>query len=154
MSGGIDTRRTEDHRLLQESLGLVAPAATELVAAFYDQLFADHPQLRLMFPADMELQRDRLLKAIIALVTHYDRPDQLMPALTAMGRNHVRYGVQLDHFVAVGNALIVTLRRFAGPAWTADYEGAWLRAYTFAAGAMMIGSVDVAVPAAADQLAA
>jgi len=85
----------------------------------------------------MELQRDRLLKAIIALVTHYDRPDQLMPALTAMGRNHVRYGVQLDHFVAVGNALIVTLRRFAGPAWTADYEGAWLRAYTFAAGTMM-----------------
>ena len=150
----IDARRTEDCRLLQESLGLVAPVAPQLVAAFYDHLFAAYPQVRPMFPVDMQVQHDRLLKAIIALVTHYESPEQLVPALTAMGRNHVRYGVQLDHYVAVGGVLMATLRRFAGTAWNAEYEGAWTRAYTFAAGAMMMGSAEVADMAVPDQLAA
>ena len=150
----IDARRTEDHRLLQESLGLVAPVAPQLVAAFYDHLFAAYPQVRPMFPVDMQVQHDRLLKAIIALVTHYESPEQLVPALTAMGRDHVRYGVQLDHYVAVGGVLMATLRRFAGTAWNAEYEGAWTRAYTFAAGAMMMSSAQVAEASVADQLAA
>jgi hemoglobin-like flavoprotein len=154
MSSEIDARRMEDHRLLQESLGLIAPVADELVAAFYDQLFTDHPQVRLMFPADMQLQRERLLKAIIALVTHYDRPEQLLPALTAMGRNHVQYGVEMEHYTAVGGALLTVLRRFAGPAWNLDYEGAWRRAYTFAAGAMMSQSATTATTEQTTPLAA
>jgi methyl-accepting chemotaxis protein len=130
-------RRSEDARLLSESLNLIAPVAPELIAAFYDRLFADHPSVRPMFPPVMDLQRDRLLKAVIALVTHYDNPDALVPALTVMGRNHVRYGAQLDHYAAVGGVLLGTLRTFAGDAWNAEYEGAWQRAYTFAAGTMM-----------------
>jgi methyl-accepting chemotaxis protein len=141
----IDTQRIHDHRLLQESLGLVAPVADELVRAFYDQLFHDYPQVRPMFPAVMDLQRERLLKAIIALVTHYDRPEQLMPALTAMGRNHTGYGVRLEHYSAVGATLLATLSTFAGSAWTPEVEGAWTRAYTFAAGAMMNAS-DISEP--------
>ena len=130
-------RRSEDARLLSESLNLIAPVAPELIAAFYDQLFTDYPSVRPMFPPVMDLQRDRLLKAVIALVTHYDNPDALVPALTTMGRNHVRYGAQLDHYAAVGGVLMATLRKFAGDAWNAEYEGAWQRAYTFAAGTMM-----------------
>ncbi len=140
-----DSTIVEDHRLLNESLGLVAPQSSELIAAFYDKLFADYPGVREMFPADMDPQREKLLKAIIALVTNYDRPDQLGPALTSMGRNHSRYGAQPAHFDAVGATLLATLRSFAGEAWTPEYEGAWTRAYTAAAGAMM---------AAADQATA
>jgi methyl-accepting chemotaxis protein len=130
-------QRTVDAQLLQESLNLVAPVAGELIASFYDQLFTDYPEVRPMFPANMDLQQERLLKAVIALVTHYDQPEALLPALTQMGNNHVKYGVQLDHYAAVGATLLATLRRFAGDAWNAEYEGAWGRAYTFAAGAMM-----------------
>lgn len=137
MERDFNGRRTEDARLLQESLNLVAPAAGELIAAFYAQLFADHPHLRPMFPAVMDQQQEKLLKAIIALVTHYDQPQALVPALVAMGNNHARYGVRLDHYAAVGATLLATLRRFAADAWTPEYEGAWERAYTFAAGAMM-----------------
>jgi methyl-accepting chemotaxis protein len=134
----------EDHRLLTESLGLIAPVAHNLVAAFYRQLFTEYPQVRGLFPANMEPQREKLLKAIIALVTQYDRPDQLVPALTAMGRNHVGYGAQIGHYAAVGSTLMSVLRRFAGKEWNADYEGAWQRAYTFAAGTMMMAAVEVA----------
>ena len=154
MTTASSSRRTEDYRLLNESLGLVAPVAHNLVAAFYQQLFAEYPEVRHLFPANMQPQRERLLKAIVALVTHYDRPDQLVPALTTMGRNHVRYGAQLGHYAAVGTTLMSVLQQFAGDAWNPEYEGAWQRAYTFAAGTMMAAAVDVAESEVPDRLAA
>jgi methyl-accepting chemotaxis protein len=145
-------RRAEDARLLRESLGLLAPVAPQLVTAFYDQLFAEHPDVRSMFPEEMDPQCERLLAAIVALATHYDEPEQLIPALTTMGRNHARYRAELVHYAAVGEALMTVLRRFAGQAWNAQYEGAWLRAYTFAAGTMMAASA--LAPRAEEPLAA
>jgi methyl-accepting chemotaxis protein len=141
-----NARRAEDARLLRESLDLVAPVAPELIAAFYEQLFTDNPGVRPLFPAVMDQQRERLLKAVIALVTHYDQPEVLVPALTSMGRNHVQYGAQLGHYAAVGSALLSVLRRFAGDAWNPDYEGAWQRAYTFAAGTMLAAAALAPVP--------
>ena len=79
---------SQDQRLLKESLDLVAPVADQLIAAFYHRLFTEQPQVRSMFPAAMETQRERLLNAIIAVVTHYDHPENLLPALTAMGKRH------------------------------------------------------------------
>jgi hemoglobin-like flavoprotein len=131
------SRPTADARLLRQSLELVAPVADELIAACYDRLFTGHPQPRPMFPAALDGRRDRLFAAVTALVTHYDDPEVLRPALAAMGRRHERCGVCLEHYVAVGVALLGALREFAGPAWTAEYDGAWIRAYTFAVGAMM-----------------
>jgi hemoglobin-like flavoprotein len=126
-----------DHVLLAESLGLIAPVADQVIESFYDQLFAENPDVRPMFPTEMSGQRDKLLKAIIAVVTHYEQPADLLPALTAMGRRHGTYGIRIDHYSTVGLTLLATLRRFAGQAWTPAYEGAWLRAYTYAAGVMM-----------------
>jgi methyl-accepting chemotaxis protein len=132
-----DAQRAVDAQLLRDSLALIAPVADQLVADFYDRLFAEYPQVRSMFPAVMDTQRERLLKALIALVTHYDTPDALLPALTTMGQNHVRYGAQAAHYGAVGQTLLGTLATYAGDAWTPELAGAWERAYTFAAGTMM-----------------
>jgi len=137
MDTDIETQRTEDARMLRESLALVAPVAEQLIASFYERLFAEYPQVRSMFPANMDMQREKLLKAVIALVTHYDTPEALLPALSTMGRNHVRYGAQVEHYGAVGQTLLATLESYAGDAWTPELAGAWERAYTFAAGTMM-----------------
>jgi hemoglobin-like flavoprotein len=131
-----DRQRIHDHRLLQESLTLIAPVADDVIRTFYDRLFLDYPEVRPMFPAVLDLQREQLLTAIIALVTHYDQPEQLTPALSAMGRRHQGYGVRLEHYGAVGSTLLATLESFAGPAWTPAVATAWERAYTFAAGIM------------------
>jgi len=130
-------RVSEDQRLLKASLDFVAPVADELIASFYDRLFSTHPEVRGMFPAVLDPQRDRLLKAIIGLVTHYDRPQHLLPAFAALGRRHQRYGVRVEHYAAVGAVLLGTLAEYAGEAWTPRFQGAWIRAYTFAAGSMM-----------------
>jgi hemoglobin-like flavoprotein len=144
MTTEISSRRLEDHRLLTESLGLVAPVAEDLVAAFYRQLFSDHPRFRGLFPANMQRQREKLLRAIVALVSRYDRPDQLVPTLAAMGRNHIGYGAELGDYAAFGSTLMSVLRRFIGEAWNDEYEGAWQRAYAFAAGTMITASVELA----------
>lgn len=158
MTTDISSRRLADHRLLTESLGHVAAVADDLVAAFYRQLFADYPEMRRMFPAlfpaDLQPQREKLLKAIVALVTSYDRPDQLMPFLTTLGREHVGHGVELSHYAAVGSTLMSVLPRFVGDAWNEEYEGAWQRAYTFAAGAMIMASVELADAEVSDLRAA
>ena len=144
-------RHQTDAQLLKDSLALVAPVADQLIAQFYDRLFTAHPEVRPMFPAVMDAQREKLLKAIIALVTHYESPEELMPALTAMGKRHATYGVQLEHYAAVGQCLLATLADVAGDVWNAELEGAWTRAYTFAAGAMVQGASQ---EVAADQRAA
>lgn len=125
---------------LATSLNLIAPVADQMVAAFYTRLFAEHPDIRPMFPRSEEAmagQGEKLVKAIVALVTHFAAPEQLTPALMTMGRRHEQYGVRLEHYAAVGTVLLATLRDFAGDAWTPTFEQAWSRAYTFAAGVMM-----------------
>jgi hemoglobin-like flavoprotein len=130
----------DDYVLLNESLGLVAPVADQLIRSFYDRIFAEHPQVRSMFPADMTAQRESLLKAVVALVTNYDHRDDLVPYLEALGLRHVRYGVQPAHYPIVGQTLLASLAQVAGEHWTDEYEGAWARAYTFAAEAMQTGA--------------
>jgi hemoglobin-like flavoprotein len=129
-----------DYELLNESLGLVAPVADELIRSFYDRIFTEHPEVRSMFPADMTQQRERLLNAVIALVTKYDHREELVPYLEELGGRHVRYGVVTEHYGVVGQALLATLAQIAGEHWNEEYEGAWARAYTFAAQAMQNGA--------------
>jgi len=129
-----------DSELLSESLGLVAPVADQFVSSFYDRIFAGHPHVREMFPADMTQQREHLLKAVVALVTNYDHREGLVPYLEALGSRHVRYGVVPEHYGIVGQALLATLAEIAGEHWTDEYEGAWARAYTFAAEVMHAGA--------------
>jgi hemoglobin-like flavoprotein len=128
-----------DAKLLQASLEVVADRADALIASFYERLFAEYPAVRPMFPADMKPQEDKLLGAIVALVTHYETPEALRPTLLALGEKHAGWGVQPEHFTAVAGCLLATLRDFAGDAFTPEVEGAWVRAYTWAAGTMMQG---------------
>ena len=129
-----------DAKLLTASLEVVADRANELIASFYDRLFNEYPAVRPMFPANMDAQHDKLLGAIVALVTNYENPEALRPTLEALGAKHDSWGVKPEHYTAVAGCLLATLREFAGDAFTPEVEGAWVRAYTFAAGTMMQGA--------------
>lgn len=80
------TSSRSDAELLNESLGLVAPRADDLIRIFYDQLFATAPAVRALFPQDMTAQRDKVLSAIIAVVGNYHQRDELVPGLQDLGR--------------------------------------------------------------------
>ncbi|WP_083982080.1 globin domain-containing protein [Actinomadura hibisca] len=124
-------------RIVKESFIRIEPEGEKAAAYFYGRLFAENPRLRALFPPAMDLQRDRLFHALTKIVWSLDSPESLAGYLGQLGRDHRKFGVLPEHYPAVGAALIATLRRFAGPEWTAEAEAAWTAAYQRAADLMM-----------------
>lgn len=121
---------------IRESFALVEPRAEELARHFYALLFHLAPDTRDLFPANMEVQRSRLLRALVHVVQMVDRPDQLTPFLTQLGRDHRKFGVITQHYESVGRALLGAVEAFAGPAWSPQVAQAWTDAYTAVSTAM------------------
>ncbi len=122
--------------IIRTSFELVEPKADELAKHFYAVLFARAPETRDLFPANMEIQRSRLLRALVHVVQMVDRPAELTPFLQQLGRDHRKFGVIARHYNAVGAALLSAIEHFAGPAWTPAVAGAWTEAYGIVSGAM------------------
>ncbi|WSS53741.1 globin domain-containing protein [Streptomyces sp. NBC_01180] len=126
-----------DTALIRASLGVIEPQVEELGVYFYAILFARYPAVRELFPANMDVQRDRLLRALLRIVELVDDPESLTRFCAHLGRDHRKFGTQNGHYSAVGECLLETLARFAGPAWTPETAGAWGRAYGTVADIMM-----------------
>jgi NAD(P)H-flavin reductase/hemoglobin-like flavoprotein len=120
-------------RIIKESFALIEPRAEEISAYFYGRLFAENPALRAFFPPAMDRQRERLFHALRKIVWSLDSPDTLSAFLSRLGRDHRKFGVTREHYDAMGRALLTTLRKFGGDAWTAEMESAWRAAYATAA---------------------
>jgi NAD(P)H-flavin reductase/hemoglobin-like flavoprotein len=123
-------------QLIRDSFAAVEPRAEETARYFYSMLFTLAPATRELFPVNMEVQRSRLLRALVHVVQMVDRPDELVPFLRQLGRDHRKFGVVIEHYEVVGIALLAAVRRFSGAAWTPTVERAWLDAYTLVATTM------------------
>jgi hemoglobin-like flavoprotein len=120
---------TADLALIRASFAAVQPYGTQVTAYFYDHLFAHNPELRPLFAAHLEDQRDRLWAALGALVSNIENTETLVGMLQNLGRRHAGYGVSAEHYPAVGASLIATLAHFAGDAWTPTIEASWVTVY-------------------------
>src|SRR5258708_346301 len=103
-----------------ETSARVGQAGDEAAAYFYAWLFLRQPALRDLFPPAMDEQRDRLFRALARIVESLSTPEELASYLTQLGQDHRKYGVEPAMYDAVGEALIATLRAFAGSAFTHD----------------------------------
>ena len=56
-----------------------------------------------------------------------------------LGQRHAGYGVAAGHFAPVGAALIWTLEKGLGEAFTADVKAAWVEVYGVLSHAMIAG---------------
>ncbi|WP_229680378.1 FAD-binding oxidoreductase [Saccharopolyspora thermophila] len=123
-------------RLIRESYAVVEPHADEVAKYFYGMLFSLCPSTRELFAVNMEVQRSRLLRALVHVIQMVDKPDELLPFLHQLGRDHRKFGVVTEHYEAVGTALLAAIKKYAGDAWTDQVERAWAEAYTVMASAM------------------
>ena len=114
---------------IRTSFDAVSHRSDELTQLFYGLLFRIAPETRELFPVTMELQRTRLLRALVHVVQMVDRPDDLSIFLRQLGRDHRKFGVVGEHYDKVGEALLGALREIAGPIWTREVEDAWTGAY-------------------------
>jgi NAD(P)H-flavin reductase/hemoglobin-like flavoprotein len=133
---GARPDRVEMVATIRSSFALVEPLADELGRHFYAELFGHSPETRELFPVNMEVQRSRLLRALVHVVQMVDRPDELTPFLEQLGRDHRKFGVLAAHYDSLGAALLSSIGAFSGPAWTPDVERAWRDAFTIVATAM------------------
>src|SRR5207302_7139934 len=110
----------------------------KLARDFYAVLFTGHPHIREFFPASLDAQRDRLVKAIGYVVDRLEEPERLLPFLAQLGRDHRKYGVVAEHYAAVGNSLKTALEAYAGTElWTDEIARAWDEGITVIANTMI-----------------
>ncbi|MFG2723987.1 globin domain-containing protein [Streptomyces canus] len=115
---------------IRRTMAEVAPVAEKVASYFYALLFVRHPDLRPLFPAAMDAQRDRLLRALLTAAEHMDNTPVLVEYLQNLGRGHRKYGTRAEHYPAVGECLIGALSKYASGIWDTETEAAWVRAYT------------------------
>ena len=122
--------------LVQESFAAVLPIADDAAALFYRRLFELDPSLERMFKGDMAEQRRKLMQMLTAAVKGLDRLEQLVPVVEDLGRRHAGYGVADAHYDTVGAALLWTLEKGLGNAFTPEVKDAWVTVYGLLAGTM------------------
>lgn len=129
-----------DVAALRESVALIDGHQDQLGSEFYSTLFAHYPDLRDLFPAGMEVQRSRLVGALVHIVGTADDREALVPYLEALGRDHRKFGVITQHYGSLGSSLVMALRKVVGEDWTERHEKAWIQAYDAVAKIMVEGS--------------
>ncbi|WP_405012264.1 globin domain-containing protein [Kitasatospora sp. NBC_01539] len=118
-----------DLALIRDTLAVVEPVADRATAHFYALLFVHHPEVRALFPAAMDVQRDRLFHALLMAARSAHDPAGLTEYLSALGRGHRKYGTLEGHYGPVGECLIAAVAKYCGSHWDAEAELAWRRVY-------------------------
>ncbi|MGN2635428.1 globin domain-containing protein [Nocardia takedensis] len=122
----MDSRTVALIRTTFKAVAAEEGGSEKLASSFYATLFSDFPHARDFFPAAMDAQRDRLVRAISYTLDRLEEPDKLLPFLAQLGRDHRKYGVQAEHYVAVATSLKTAMRRFADTEmWTDEVDQAW-----------------------------
>ena len=120
----------EQVKAVQESFKSVVPIAGTAADLFYDRLFLIAPQARTLFPDDLSEQKKKLMAMLGTVVMGLDKLETILPAASALAKRHVDYGAKAEHYPVVGEALLWTLEKGLGKAWTKDLAAAWTEAYT------------------------
>ncbi|MBX3500543.1 MAG: hemin receptor [Alphaproteobacteria bacterium] len=126
----------EQIALVRSSFASVVPIKETAADLFYSRLFELDPSLKPLFKGDMKEQGLKLMAMIGTAVGGLDRLDSIVPAVQALGRRHVGYGVKTEHYDTVGSALLWTLEQGLGAAFTPEVKSAWNSAYGVLAGTM------------------
>jgi|SRR5581483_8996664 len=126
-----------DTQLLKQSLDQIIPRKDAFAQAFYQRLFNEFPETVPLFArTDMDRQEKLLMATLAVVVNGLAAGDDVSPPVRALGKRHQGYGVQPDHFDAVGQSLLATLREFLHASWTPELEENWGEAYVALAGLM------------------
>jgi hemoglobin-like flavoprotein len=127
--------------VLERSFALIKPQATEFAASFYNNLFADSPQVQPLFArTNMTEQQQHLISALVLVVDNLSNNEVLIATLRQLGANHQNYGTVQEHYLMVGAAMLKTLKFYLGAEWTPEVEQAWSDAYSAIASTMLQGA--------------
>lgn len=129
---------------LENSFAQIQPLAPEFAASFYQNLFADYPEVQPLFAhTDMSEQRKHLIKALVLVIENLTKPDVLNNALKEMGARHLKYGTIEEYYPMVGASLLKTFEFYLGANWNEEVKQSWCDAYEAIAQLMLQGAKSV-----------
>lgn len=116
-------------QLVQQSFAKVEPISDQAADIFYTKLFEYDPSLRSLFKKPMSEQGKVLMATLKVAVKSLDDIDGLVGVLQKLAERHVGYGVTVDDYTPVGNALLYTLKTGLGNDFTPETRAAWIEVY-------------------------
>jgi hemoglobin-like flavoprotein len=115
--------------LIRKSFDALWPVRRRLADLFYSRFFELAPDARALFPEDIARQQLKLMDMIAAIVGALDKREIFQSIISHSGRQHAQFGVKRAHFVAFGDALLWSLERQFGAAFTPELKHAWSALY-------------------------
>lgn len=122
------TLTDKQKEIVQTTFGMVSDADA-LAAKFYTRLFEADPSTKPLFKGDMSEQGKKLIQTLAVVVHALDDLPKIVPAIQELGKRHATYGVTVEHWDSVGNALMWTLGDTFGDAFTDEVKDSWAAAY-------------------------
>eukprot|EP00271_Cylindrocystis_brebissonii_P013975 TRINITY_DN3470_c0_g1_i1.p1 TRINITY_DN3470_c0_g1~~TRINITY_DN3470_c0_g1_i1.p1 ORF type:complete len:158 (-),score=39.25 TRINITY_DN3470_c0_g1_i1:239-712(-) len=133
----------EEAKLIKDSWALVKPDLEKHSVVLFEEIFILAPGIKPLFkfvdsdsPAAQKKwkmhTRGVLRMAGNAAVGLGDEAEteRWHDVLYDLGARHAKYSALPAHFPVVGQALLNTLEKGFGPAWTPELKAAWAHAYT------------------------
>lgn len=143
----------EQLRLVQSTYANLGDAAPAMATDFYRRLFAADPSAQALFTNGTHHMAVKFADELDAIVEAISDFDSFIPRVRELAARHVGYGVQVQHYHAVGEALIGALATHLAPHWDDTLDAAWRRAYNLVAEVMMAAAADLTRPSHTDAAA-
>ncbi|XP_070000482.1 uncharacterized protein glob1 [Penaeus vannamei] len=128
----------EQKETVKRTWKIIEESVAKVGVVLFMGLFETHPDVQEVFipfrglPME-EVQQSKELRAhalrvmgfMEKAVRRLDQPDKLVPLIQECGRNHCRYGAQVQHVELVGPEFIRAIRPALEGEWTPEVEMAW-----------------------------
>ncbi len=125
---------------VKSSWSKVEPIADQAADLFYTRLFEVYPEVKPYFKGDMGSQGKKLMAMLGTVVGSLDNLEPLLQTIRDSGKRHAGYGVQVEDYDKVADALLWTLEKGLGDAFSEDVKQAWVASYAVLAGVMKEGA--------------
>ncbi|WP_246838900.1 globin family protein [Leptospira yasudae] len=123
----------DEIEMVRSSFEKVYGNKEEVATLFYKKLFELEPTYKAMFKGDMAEQGRKLMLMLRTLVSGLGDLSSLVPVIEDMGKRHLKYGVKVEDYNVVGEALLATLQQGLGEEFTPKLKGLWAAVYQIVA---------------------
>src|SRR5258708_30831195 len=96
------TLSSEHRAIVTATFREIIPISDTFVHMFYNRLFELKPTVKPLFNSSIDDQGPKLIAMLVILVKSLDRLDDLVPAIQALSKRHVKYGVAQEDYPVVG----------------------------------------------------
>jgi len=136
--GGFMSKRQID--LVTSTFEQFLAAGDSGAVRFYERLFETAPNVRKLFPDDVEQQARKFLQALRVIVSSLSSTERAARVLKRLGDKHHGYGAETDHYSVVGTVLVETLHDVLGDDFSDEASEAWTAAYRLISSIMISAS--------------